>query len=61
MPMNVILGYTALLGDGIYGPVRTRCPIADRKGMRIRVEGPAEPVALHTARYACGPDAGAGY
>jgi signal transduction histidine kinase len=100
-PMNAILGYTELLGEGIYGPVselqldhlgRVRSsgqhllglieellgyarieageavvrpeavalldiveqtlvlvrPIAEQKGLRIRIEGPAEPVELYT-------------
>ncbi|WP_025414986.1 sensor histidine kinase [Gemmatirosa kalamazoonensis] len=100
-PMNAILGYTALIGDGIYGAVsalqqehlgRVRAsgqhllglieellgyarieageavvrpesvgliavleqslvlvrPLAELKGLRLRVEGPAEPVELYT-------------
>jgi signal transduction histidine kinase len=100
-PMNAILGYTALMGDGLYGPVsadqqdhlgRVRSsgqhllglieellsyarveageavvrprpvalldvveqslvlvrPIAEQKRLRVRVEGPAEPVELFT-------------
>lgn len=100
-PMNAVLGYTELLGDGVYGPVtdkqkehlkRVRTsgihllglvedllsyarieaghevvhpepvvllevveaslamvrPLAERKGLRIRVESPPQPVGLNT-------------